>query len=746
MANKRKRRHKRAALRRAPGIVHRAAPPGDTLTTRAFAVRESTLDEATRSIEGVLATEQIAQVYDFERWEIIDEVLLISGHSIPANGQVPLLDTHDRSTVRNHYGSIRGIHAEIAELIGRLYFSQIKDADDAWTLVRENHLTDVSVSYQVLAAVMIEPGTTATVNGREYTASEARALRVTTEWLLRETSLCSIGADGAAQLRRDAATRKGPTMNFNDYLRSLGHDPETLTPAQREPLRRQWEASRAAAGTPPAATPPVAATQPATPAATPLAVEPAADRTVEPAATDPPAPQPAATTAALDAAAQRAVAEANRAEADRQAGIRELAELSGAADMAAAEITAGHTIDQARAAFLTHVRAGRPSVSAPPTPAIHVPAAATRETIEAGVMIRANALSDDGMVEQFGEQVANTAIRHRDLCLLDVARMSLQLDGVEIPVTRDATIRAAFSGYSLPTILGNAATKSLMAGYTVAPGTWRKWCSTLRTTDFKTAKAIEATDVGELKLVGEDGEVKHGSMRERSEDYSVDTYAKQFGVNRQDVINDDLGVFTTVPQRHGRKAGQRITKAVYAHLLANGNMADSNALFSTAHGNETPSKALSADNVGAIIKKLWLQKDADGESVDIQPAFLLVPATLGEVAKGICESPMLIAIGVGSSASKGAAKNPWAGILEPIIEPRLENSIYTGYDDGGWYVMASPTDSPNIGVAFLNGVETPTLERFNPTVDYLGIQFRVVLDFGVKALDWRGMQHAKDGA
>ena len=58
--------------------------------------KPSTLDEATRSVEVIAATEAPASVWDWERWEIVREVLLMSGCRIPPSGQTTLLDTHSR--------------------------------------------------------------------------------------------------------------------------------------------------------------------------------------------------------------------------------------------------------------------------------------------------------------------------------------------------------------------------------------------------------------------------------------------------------------------------------------------------------------------------------------------------------------------------------------------------------------------------------------------------------------------------
>ena len=42
-------------------------------------------------------------------------------------------------------------------------------------------------------------------------------------------------------------------------------------------------------------------------------------------------------------------------------------------------------------------------------------------------------------------------------------------------------------------------------------------------------------------------------------------------------------------------------------------------------------------------------------------------------------------------------------------------------------------------MAFLNGKDTPTIERFATDPNILGVVYRVYIDAGSKALDYRGM-------
>lgn len=83
----------------------------------------ATLDEAARSVGVVLATERPAQVFDWERG-VVNEVLLMSGADYPE--QVPFLDSHNRYSVENQLGSLRGLSVNGAELHATAFFSEVR--------------------------------------------------------------------------------------------------------------------------------------------------------------------------------------------------------------------------------------------------------------------------------------------------------------------------------------------------------------------------------------------------------------------------------------------------------------------------------------------------------------------------------------------------------------------------------------------------------------------------------------------
>jgi hypothetical protein len=68
----------------------------------------------------------------------------------------------------------------------------------------------------------------------------------------------------------------------------------------------------------------------------------------------------------------------------------------------------------------------------------------------------------------------------------------------------------------------------------------------------------------------------------------------------------------------------------------------------------------------------------------------------------------------------------------------LSNAAYPGNSAKAWYLLANPNDLPVIEVAFLNGIEVPTIESAEADFNALGIQMRGVSDFGCSLVEPRG--------
>lgn len=693
-----------------------------SLTTRVYRADMQTLNEESRSVECVIATENRILVMDWLRMQIMEEILRMDGLILPESGQIPLLDTHNRLTVQGQMGSTRDFRVEekdgVKQLIGRDYLSRSEVTNHAWTLMKEGHLTDRSAGYRVLDALLIGPGKSAEVDGKTYTASTSFPLRIALKWELVENSLCPLGADPDAKGRSKKnkpccngqekeqliISERKTKMNFSEYLERKGLVESELDQARIGELRAEYEAEEKKQE------PPLQETRAQT--------------------------QPAAGIDPTEA--QRIAERAVRAELQRQSTIRKEAEGLGIDEREIQNCLSdpGITIDQARAKFLAILRT-RNQNAVTSAPGISIPNRDIDKRVLIDALLLRAGFESSVLKEPDGQKRAEKADYYRDLTALDLCRHALVLDGCSVPVGRDEMIRAALSTQTLPTILGAVYNKSVMRGYTSVEPTWVKWCNIGSASDFKTITRVRLTGAGDLEKIPNGSDLPLGSHIEEKEQYKLSTYGKRDRFGRQDIINDDLGVLTRVAERYGRRTQLTISRLVYAHLLANEAMDDGVALFHASHHNLNTSTALSRENVAKAIAVFRKQKDKDNQVINVVPRFLLAPVDLEDLALQICTSELIVI--AGNTDKIVGNKNPLMNKLAVVSDPLLSDTTLTGYSATSWYLTASPAEADTIEVGFLNGRQTPTINVIPKSTD-MYVEFEGYIDVGVKSLDWRTLQ------
>jgi phage major head subunit gpT-like protein len=247
-------------------------------------------------------------------------------------------------------------------------------------------------------------------------------------------------------------------------------------------------------------------------------------------------------------------------------------------------------------------------------------------------------------------------------------------------------------------------------------------------TDFKSMHRVQLGEAPQLLEVGESGEFKRGTLGESKESYKVKTYGRVVAITRQVLINDDLDAFTRIPAMYGNSIAQLESDVVWGIITANPAMADGNALFHTTHKNLAGTgAALDVLSVGAARAAMALQTGLDKKTVlNIRPAFLIVPAALELKAE------QLVAQNLVPAATSSVVPQS-IRTLAPISEPRLDAASATA-----WYLAASPNQIDTIEYAYLEGQQGAYIETRNG-FDVDGVEIKCRLDFGAKAIDWRGL-------
>lgn len=310
--------------------------------------------------------------------------------------------------------------------------------------------------------------------------------------------------------------------------------------------------------------------------------------------------------------------------------------------------------------------------------------------------------------------------------LRDMARACVEAAGVSTRgMDADSLFRAAMHTTSdFPQLLTSTGNRTLMASYQAAASPIKTTLARQTTlSDFRPGTKLKLSDIGLLQRVSESGEIKHTSRGEAAESYSLDTYATQFAISRKALINDDLGAFRDWGATAGRMAAETEANLLVNMLLANPAMGeDGEDLFSAAHGNlANPGTALDVANVSAARLAMRGMKALDGNTpINARPRFLVVGPELETAAEQLLASIY---------AATVAEANPFTGKLSLLVEPRIT--------DGSWYVFADPAILPVLEYAYLSSAQGPQMAS-REGWDVLGMEFRVVLDFGCGAVDWRG--------
>lgn len=325
-------------------------------------------------------------------------------------------------------------------------------------------------------------------------------------------------------------------------------------------------------------------------------------------------------------------------------------------------------------------------------------------------------------------KLSDNGKRFSGLSLIEIGRELLTQRGVDIRgMSRDQiATRAMLTTGDFPYILANVANKTLRQAYEAAPQTFKPFTRMVTAPDFKTIARTALGDSPTLEKVNEHGEYKYGSVSEARETYAIASYGKIVALTRQTLINDDLSAFTRLPEMFGRAAADLESDTVWGIITANAALADSIALFHASHGNLPTGAAISVAQLGVCRAAMRVQTGLDGRNkINVAPRYLLVPAALETIAQQFTSQAY--------AASASSSINPFAGALQVLAEPRLDTASTTA-----WYMAADPAQIDTIEYAYLEGNQGVYLETKDGwEID--GVEFKARLDFGAKAIDFRGL-------
>ena len=327
------------------------------------------------------------------------------------------------------------------------------------------------------------------------------------------------------------------------------------------------------------------------------------------------------------------------------------------------------------------------------------------------------------------DKPASGATELRGLNMLEIAKEVMERSGQNIRGASNIEIatRALTATSDLPNILANVSNKILAKSYELAPSTWERFCNVVPVSDFKTITRAKLSELPAVSVIAEGASYPEMAYSDDKESYVISTKGGIVNFTRQALINDDLGALNNQSKNLGVALRSAVNRDVYAVLNSSHLMNDGKELFQVAnHKNTvTTGTALTLDSLQSAKVAMARQTGLKGQVLNISPKFLVVPPELEFTARQLIFSTADI-----TKANSGAY-NPFSNALEIIVDPCLT-------DAKAWYLLADYNMVDTIEVAFLNGVQTPYIENF---VEFTndGIKTKARLDFGVKAIDYRGM-------
>lgn len=660
-------------------------------------------DQATRTVELVLATETRVRASGWRLgldcewyWEVLDCRAGSVDFSEVEAGNAPLLDAHNRWTVRDQLGKLASARAEGGKVIAVAALGQSEAARAVEAEIAGGTPPKVSAGFRRDEMIL------------ESIEDDVPVYRVT-KWTLCEGSFVPIAADPNAGVR--SAEIIHPCTIMETRAMTQNTNAGASAPEGGEAATTNNNNTAAAPG--------ATSGQEGQRAAAPEAGRPV--------------------TARFTASSALALVEEARAFGD--------AVVTRANEVIAQNERGEIGVEAARAAVLTSAaEAQRAATGGISTGGRAIEAGADeRDKFRQGAMnsiIQRAGLTD--MVRAADKIRGVTSDmdpgEFRGVRNAELARMSLERCGQRVTSwDRDQVVADALtlrmgpfqSSSDFPILLEGVLHRTLQAAFTVTPDTWRRFAGVGSVTDFRPHSRILRGTFGRLDRLNENGEIKNKPIPDGAkESIEISTRANIVGLTRQAIVNDDLGAFNQVTTDLGRAAKLSIEIDVYELLAQNGGlgpiMSDGKTLFHADHGNiaavGAPPSIAAFEAVDILMSN---QKDVSGnEFVEITPAVWVGSRGLRGEALVTNDSQYDT-----DTAGKFQKPNRVRGMFSDIVgSPRIAGAR--------WYAFADPATAPAIEVAFLNGEQEPRTEQKDGwRVD--GTEFRVIFDYGVGGLNWR---------
>lgn len=283
--------------------------------------------------------------------------------------------------------------------------------------------------------------------------------------------------------------------------------------------------------------------------------------------------------------------------------------------------------------------------------------------------------------------------------------------------------RSLSTSSDFPIITMNVANKIVQTVFEEEPAEYKALIDEVFVSNFKEISTIQLGGI-ELDEIPESGLIPRETPAESGEKYRVKKWGKMLGLTEESILNDDTQVFGRLPEEFARASRRREEERVMAIFNSNPKMSDDLAVFSDQHKNLTATGTkLSIESISAARIMMRSQKGLRGEPISNIPAYLLVPIALETPARQFISDEVY--------AQTQQDVNVYKSSLSVIVSHYLTNQQ-------SWYLAANPRLRQTIQIAYITGRQIPKVES-RDTFDRVGTEWRMVHNFGVGVIDYRGL-------
>ena len=303
--------------------------------------------------------------------------------------------------------------------------------------------------------------------------------------------------------------------------------------------------------------------------------------------------------------------------------------------------------------------------------------------------------------------------------LAEAARFVADVFAGRRPLSR---LQEAMSTSDFPLLFGDIMDRQLLAAYREWPTGIMQIARQATVRDFRTVERYRIDGGGAvLDKVKEHAEYPEGQVDEAKYSYRVEKRGRKLPWSWEAMINDDLDALQQSPSILAA-AARRSEEKFLTDLFVGTTGPDTTFFHAANNANVvTGNPALSVASLQTAFTVLAAQRDADGNPILIDMAYLVVPPALEVTARNILNATQVEVTEAGGTANqKLIAANWMRNRVTLVVDPWIPVIASSSNGNTSWFLFAAPSGRPAIEFGKLRGHEEPAIFVKEPNARRVG--------------------------